>query len=241
MTNKVNVAIIDDEKYVLDQMVDLFKDIPEANLKCVTSNLSELLTSLNDTDIDVVILDISMPNIDGFQVANYLRTNYPSLKIIFMSAHTEYALRGYDFYPEDYLVKPINYFRLRQTLKKIKESTRTKLNSKLGIRCEGSLKLIDVGKIQYIEKRGRKTRIYLEDGQIINCNERLSVLEQILESRGFYRPHQSYIVPLDKIEEIIPDNYMKSYNIRIRNCCTLINLSRSKYQELKKYLHELEI
>jgi two-component system LytT family response regulator len=243
MLRQINLAIIDDEVSVLNQLKTFISEsgISEVCLKCVTTNVNELLNSLNDADIDAVLLDISMPRIDGFELADFLRRNYPAIKIIFMSAYEEFALKGYDFYPVDYLVKPINYLRLKQTLKMIIHQPRPKANSKIGLRSGGVLKLINVDQILYIEKRGRKTKIYLEDSQVIDCNESLSVLEQMLQSKGFYRTHQSYLVPLDKIEEISPDHYMKSYNIKLKNCGTTINVSRNKYkelkQELKNYLH----
>ncbi|USK36633.1 LytTR family transcriptional regulator DNA-binding domain-containing protein (plasmid) [Bacillus sp. F19] len=79
----------------------------------------------------------------------------------------------------------------------------------------------------------------MEGAEPINCNDNLGVLEQVLGSKGFYRTHQSYLVPLSKIEEILPDNYMKSYNLKLKNCPAKIEVSRTKYKELKKELQKI--
>ncbi|MBA4538702.1 response regulator transcription factor [Bacillus aquiflavi] len=238
MLTKINIAIVDDEVAVLNHLVKLFSNISEVSLKCMTTNANELIEKLNTINIDVVLLDINIPEIDGFQLADYLRSNHPSIKIIFMSAYHEYALKGYNFYPEDYLVKPVNFLRLKQTINRITNQSNSIVNNKIGIRSDGVFKLINVNEIKYVERKGRKTRIYLENNQIINCNENLNVLEQMLATKGFYRTHQSFLVQLDKIQEISPDNYMKSYNIKLKDCETNINVSRNKYKELKQELEK---
>jgi two-component system, LytTR family, response regulator len=224
--------VIDDEVTILDQVKDITKKLPGTNLVLATTEVTDLF-SLIDTKgaVNVVLLDINMPVANGFDIAQYIKDKSPSIKIIFMSANPDFALQGYKYYPEDFLIKPINLVRFKQTLERI-QTTRTR-RKKIGVKEQGRLRLVDTSLILYIERKGKKTLIHLDDQSVIVCSESLNRLEDMLKEELFYRTHQSYLVPIDKIETIEQDTFMKSYNVQLKNCQTIINLSRHKYSQLK--------
>ncbi|MGG1630869.1 LytR/AlgR family response regulator transcription factor [Rossellomorea sp. NRS-1567] len=224
--------MIDDEVTILDQVKDITKKLPGTNLVLATTEVTDLF-SLIDTKgaVNVVLLDINMPVANGFDIAQYIKDKSPSIKIIFMSANPDFALQGYKYYPEDFLIKPINLVRFKQTLERI-QTTRTR-RKKIGVKEQGRLRLVDTSLILYIERKGKKTLIHLDDQSVIVCSESLNRLEDMLKEELFYRTHQSYLVPIDKIETIEQDTFMKSYNVQLKNCQTIINLSRHKYSQLK--------
>ncbi|WP_269139972.1 LytR/AlgR family response regulator transcription factor [Rossellomorea arthrocnemi] len=224
--------MIDDEVPILDQVKNITNKLPDINLVLATTEVTDLF-SLIDTKgaINVVLLDINMPVANGFDIAQYIKDKSPSIKIIFMSANPDFALQGYKYYPEDFLIKPINLVRFKQTLERIQTAgTRRK---KIGVKEQGRLRLVDTALILYIERKGKKTLIHLEDHTVIVCSESLNRLEDMLKEELFYRTHQSYLVPIDKIESIEQDSFMKSYNVKLENSETIINLSRHKYSQLK--------
>jgi two-component system, LytTR family, response regulator len=224
--------VIDDEVPILDQVKNITNKLPDINLVLATTEVTDLF-SLIDTKgaINVVLLDINMPVANGFDIAQYIKDKSPSIKIIFMSANPDFALQGYKYYPEDFLIKPINLVRFKQTLERIQTAgTRRK---KIGVKEQGRLRLVDTALILYIERKGKKTLIHLEDHTVIVCSESLNRLEDMLKEELFYRTHQSYLVPIDKIESIEQDPFMKSYNVKLGNSETIINLSRHKYSQLK--------
>jgi two-component system, LytTR family, response regulator len=224
--------VIDDEVPILDQVKNITNKLPDINLVLATTEVTDLF-SLIDTKgaINVVLLDINMPVANGFDIAQYIKDKSPSIKIIFMSANPDFALQGYKYYPEDFLIKPINLVRFKQTLERIQTAgTRRK---KIGVKEQGRLRLVDTALILYIERKGKKTLIHLEDHTVIVCSESLNRLEDMLKEELFYRTHQSYLVPIDKIESIEQDSFMKSYNVKLENSETIINLSRHKYSQLK--------
>ncbi|UTH88991.1 LytR/AlgR family response regulator transcription factor [Bacillus velezensis] len=106
------------------------------------------------------------------------------------------------------------------------------------IKNKGLSKFIDIEDINYIEKKKDNTKIHLVNEEIIDSKESLNDLEIKLQSYGFFRIHQSYIVPFKKIEEIKPDNYMKSYNLKLKDTDEILSLSRNKYKILKDMLFD---
>ncbi|OCX60874.1 hypothetical protein BFM98_20140 [Lysinibacillus sp. AR18-8] len=233
----VKLAIIDDQELILNEINEIIKISPNIDIVLSTTNVSELFIALEQgTLIDVILLDINMPVTNGFDVAQFLKENHPKIKIIFMSAYQDFALQGYKYYPEDFIIKPINIVRLKQTLDRLSYTHKKK--RKIGIKTNGKISLIDISSILYIEKKGRKTMIHLRDTEPIECSENLNKLEEILNSSNFYRTHQSYLVSLNEIEYIEADHYMKSYNVKLLHCNHMINLSRYRFTELKNLIEQ---
>lgn len=231
----INLVVIDDQELILNEINKFVKTFPNVNMVLSTTNVSELFNTLDQgLIIDVVLLDINMPVSTGFDIAHYLKEEHPKIKIIFMSAYQDFALQGYKYYPEDFLTKPINIVRLKQTLDRLSHTHKKK--RKIGIKTNGKISLIDINSILYIEKKGRKTLIHLIDTEPIECSESLNKLEEILKQYNFYRTYQSYLVSLDQIEYIESDHYMKSYNIKLHHCNHKINLSRHKFTTLKNLI-----
>jgi two-component system, LytTR family, response regulator len=211
---------------------DIIKKLPDINLALATTEVTDLFSLIDiNGAVNVVLLDINMPVANGFDIAQYIKDKSASIKIIFMSANPDFALQGYKYYPEDFLIKPINLVRFKQTLERI-QTTGTR-RKKIGVKEQGRLRLVDTSLILYIERKGKKTLIHLDDQSVIVCSESLNRLEDMLKEELFYRTHQSYLVPIDKIETIEQDTFMKSYNVQLKNCQTIINLSRHKYSQLK--------
>ncbi|TMU83463.1 response regulator transcription factor [Bacillus sp. BHET2] len=224
--------MIDDDVTILDQVKEMIEKLPGTNLVLATTEVTDLFSIIDKIGaVHVVLLDINMPIANGFDIAQYIKDKSPLIKIIFMSAHPDFALQGYKYYPEDFLTKPINLVRFKQTLERI-QTTGTK-RKKIGVKEQGRLRLVDTSLILYIERKGKKTLIHLDDQSFIACSESLNRLEDMLNEEMFYRTHQSYLVPIDKIEMIEQDAFMKSYNVQLKNCQTIINLSRHKYSQLK--------
>lgn len=232
----MHLAVIDDQEPMLREIQEFVKNFPSVDMVLCTTEVSELFHSIDQgLTIDVLLLDINMPVSNGFDIANYLKVNHPYIKIIFMSAYQDFALQGYKYYPEDFLTKPINIVRLKQTLDRLSHTTHKKIR-KIGVKANGKISLIDTSSILFIEKKGRKALIHLKDAEPVECSEGLNKLEEILKHHNFYRTHQSYLVSVDHIEYIESDNYMKSYNVKLHHCIQTISLSRHKFTALKNLI-----
>ncbi|MDF9761634.1 two-component system LytT family response regulator [Peribacillus simplex] len=235
MMGYIRLAVIDDQEPILNEIKGFINNFPNVDMILSTTDASELFSSIDQgLIIDVILLDINMPVYNGFDIAHYLKESHPQIKIIFMSAYQDFALQGYKYYPEDFLTKPINIVRLKQTLDRL--SYTHKKARRIGIKTNGKIFLVDTSSILYIEKKGRKTFIHLKDAETVECSEGLNKLEDILNQCNFYRTHQSYLVSIDKIEYIESDNYMKSYNVKLHHCNHKITLSRHKFTALKNLI-----
>lgn len=240
--NKLSALIVDDSNESIT--------ILQSHLK--TSSLIGKIYSCNDSrnvtvfltehDIDIIFLDIEMPYIDGLKMADHLKLFFPKVSIIFVTGHPSYALKAFKSYPVDFLTKPIHdKLRIEETLLKLvqkKENFNLINNTKISIMSSGAIRFIKVVEIAFVEKEGRKCLIHFDNGELLECTYSLSEIERMLERYNFYRPHQSYLVPLDKVEELIKDNFMSSYTLKLINVKTPIRVSRSKYKELKLRLLE---
>ena len=144
-------------------------------------------------------------------------------------------------YPVDFLIKPINIQRLEKALNKVKEINSSRLNkkdTKIGINIDNGIKMISISEILYIEKQGRKISVVCKNNEIIYSRESMKNLETLFSSFNFYRPHQSFLVPINQIKAIYPDKYTRSYIIELSDSKINIPVSRGKYSELKEILEK---
>ncbi|MEM5017004.1 LytTR family DNA-binding domain-containing protein [Metabacillus indicus] len=245
----IRVLVVDDEISsieTLKNMLGKFKFISEV----YTLSDSRIVTEfLRNTRINLVFLDIDMPYMSGLKVAEELRQCFPGLAFIFVTGHTDYALYGYEVYPIDFLVKPINPLRLEKAIAQFKEKRLNRAiendilskptpHRRISVRDRGSICFVNIHEINFVEKRGRKCIINVRNNHEIECNNTLNELEKMLSRYDFVRPHQSYLIPVSKISEIKPDKYMRSYVIEIENVNAEIRVSKHRYSELKKVIFE---
>lgn len=237
MKSNLQVAILDDEATHLNFAIEILKDIPYVQSINGFNKPNELFTFLESSPVDVILLDIDLPTTTGINVAETIFARYPKIKIIFVSAHTKYAVESFKVYPVDYIVKPIDYSRLERSLKKIKGDFPSHVfNTKIGIKVNSNLKLITLKDIIFIEKSGRKSIIYLNEGNPVESYESISQLEKKVAVANFFRCHQSYLVSVDHITEVLPDEFANSYNLKLKSISQLIKVSKHKYKELKLML-----
>ena len=205
----------------------------------ILNNPKDVIGFLQNNDIDLLFLDIEMGQIHGIELARHIKSIYPNILVIFVTGHTEFALEGYEVYPVDFLIKPINTLRLERALNKVKEIKSSRLiknNYKIGINVDSGIKMMNISDILYIEKQGRKVSIICKNNEIIYSKESMKNLEVLFSSFDFYRPHQSFLVPIKQIKSIYPDKYTRSYVIQLFDSKTNIPVSRNKYPLLKEVL-----
>lgn len=171
---------------------------------------------IHDERPDVVFLDVQMPVLDGFDVADLLAAPRPH--IVFVTAYDEYAIQAFEVHALDYLTKPVRLQRLNKTLRRVQGALRTdETNANLdALRAERQdqplrrmtvhvgrkLRVIDLDAIHYIEADDKLVFVHLTDAKY-RTDFTLDELEQRLDTR-FVRPHRSHIVNLDAVHELIP-------------------------------------
>jgi len=204
----IKCIAIDDEPLALRQITNYIDKTPFLELNDSFENPIEAISYLQDNRIDLLFVDINMPDLNGLDLVKSL-INPP--KIIFTTAYSEYALEGFKVDALDYLLKPIDYATFLKASTKAKEwfdlqnSKPEQINSDddfLFIKSEYKIVRVKLNDIKYIEGMREYVRIHLTNEKPIMTLLSMKAVEQQLASTTFMRVHRSYIVNLNKITTI---------------------------------------
>jgi DNA-binding LytR/AlgR family response regulator len=207
----LNCIAIDDELAALEIIKEFCSKIRYVSLHGTFTNPFEAVPLINNNQIDLIFLDIVMPQISGLE---FLKSLYNPPMIIFTTAFKEYAFDGYEYDAVDYLVKPLAFDRFSRSvnkafqLLKLKKPEETSIEESPGllpgflmVKVEYSTIRVNLNDILYIEGLKDYVKIYTEGKLIMTKTTMKNILEK-LPSESFLRVHKSYIVSIDKIEMI---------------------------------------
>ncbi len=204
----IKCVIVDDEPLALSVLERYINQIPFLELLEKFTNPVEAFKYLNDTEIDLLFVDIQMPDLTGFELVNNLKKK-PIF--IFTTAYSEYALDGFKADALDYLLKPIDMPEFTKAVNKAKEwlEIRNERNSQveatkdfLFIKSEYKIIRINFSEITYIQGMSEYVKIHLSNRKPIMSLISLKSLEAQLPASMFMRVHKSYIVNLQKVNMI---------------------------------------
>ena len=208
----MNCIAVDDEKLVLDLLVDNIQQVPFLHLVARCKNALEAAGVLHKEKIDLIFLDIQMPGLNGLQFVQSLQ--HPPM-IIFVTAYKNYAVEGFTLDAVDYLVKPVSFERFLKACNKAFEfyNLQQKVVSKEAppldyffVYVEYNLVKVPVPEILYIEGLKDYVKIFLSSSpKPLITRMSLKSLEEKLAPYRFVRIHKSYIIPADKITAIKRD------------------------------------
>ncbi len=195
--------IVDDESGAIEILSRYVDRTPEIELVQSFRDSIEALTFLAENDADLVFLDIDMPNLDGMQLSELIRSK--DVRVIFCTAYSEYAVESYEKDAIDYLLKPIAYERflkaVQKALKARSEETRAARNGMLFIKSGSRIHQVDTGEVLYMEKKGHYV-VFHTPGKEMLSRMNMNDLMKTLPSDNFVRIHRSYVVAIDKIDTI---------------------------------------
>jgi DNA-binding LytR/AlgR family response regulator len=207
-----NCLIVDDEPLARDVLKRYIQKLPMLNLAGECSNALQVIPFLHSHTVDLLFLDIQMPQLTGLELVSAL-TNPP--KIIFTTAFGEYALQSYDLDAADYLLKPI---KLDRFIKAVNKALPVVMPTNIGIpvttapvapmadsgtflyfRADRKMVKVQLDTILYIESLKDYVKIITETDQVITKYS-MAALEAMLPSSGFIRIHRSYIINMQKLK-----------------------------------------
>ena len=211
----MNCIAVDDEKLVLDLVVDNIKQVPYLNLVKACKNAIEAIEVLQKEKIDLIFLDIQMPRLSGLQ---FIQTLQQPPMIIFITAYEQYALEGYNLNVVDYLLKPVSFERFLKACNKAKElfdlrntkssSSNTKEDTPdhIFVNVEYTLIKILFADILFIEALKDYIKIHLaSSNKPVLTKMSMKAMEEKLPADKFIRTHKSFIVSAGKITVIKRD------------------------------------
>ena len=208
----ITYVIIDDEPAAIEVLQFHLNKIPSMELKLSFRDPLEALDYLQKHKVDLIFLDINMPELSGISFPKFLQN--PPL-IIFTTAYSEYALESYELKAVDYLLKPINFDRLLQAVIKVKHflnknneaittSSKTandSLEQTIFIKSGSEFHQVSIQNIKWIESDGNYVTFHTTKRSIL-ARYKLSEVIDIIPKQLFVRIHRSYIVALKHIETI---------------------------------------
>jgi two-component system LytT family response regulator len=213
----IRCIAIDDEPLALRQVKNYIERIEKLDLVALCSNAIEAQELLKTEQVDLLFVDINMPDINGIDFVRGLTD--PPL-VIFTTAYSEYALEGFRLNAVDYLLKPFSFddfsraaekacslrelHRMRDeraasvsTIESIDEASEN--NDYISIKSDYKVNLVRYNDIIYIESVGEYIRLHLKDGSKLTTLFRLKNMETELPQKNFMRVHRSYIVNIDYV------------------------------------------
>ena len=207
MSDKVTCMIVDDEPMAREIISSFVGKIHNLELVATCKNVSEAFSVLQKESIQLIFLDINMPEISGLSLAKSIQHKS---QVIFTTAYREYAIEGFDLQAVDYLLKPISFDRFLKAVQKYfdlhvsKEIIKQEIVSEaketsIFVRSDRKMVKVRFKEINYIESLSDYVKIFTDKETIIT-RETISNIESKLPSNEFLRTHRSYIVSMPKID-----------------------------------------
>lgn len=234
---KIKALIVDDEESARDVLENLLiRFCPEVELIGKCDNILSAVDTINELNPDLVFLDIEMPNYAGYEIVNFFENI--QFEMIFVTAYDKYAIRAFEIAAVDYLLKPIDIERLKNSISRVKSSVELKLNVENIALLKESLKSNEVNNLMISENGYQKVlatdTIVAIEAQESYCfihttdkkymvSKNLKHFETIfIDSPSFIRVHKSWI---------INKKYLKNYS----KTELVIHLSNGLIAKLSKY------
>lgn len=244
---KIKVAIVDDEDLARKLLREYLEDFEDVEIVAECANGFEAVKAVTNLKPDLLLLDIQMPRLDGFEVLELVGRE---VGVIFVTAFDKYALRAFEVHAVDYLLKPFSAERLREAL----DRGRVRLNTKqplpatqlisaarapgahldrIAIRDGANVYVVPVSKIDYVEAQDDYV-FFRSEGKGLLKQQTLADVENGLDPKQFVRIHRSYILNIDRLAKL--ELYAKDSHAAILRDGTRLPVSRSGYARLNAVL-----
>ena len=199
----LGIAVFDDEKIIVDYVGELIKENLDVNAKIYKyTKLEEFKGDCKKgilQKINAIYIDIKIDSLNGIEIAQKIQQENPKIKIIYMTAYSQYSEAIFKTKPTYLLLKPIKKEQIKKSLERALQEEKQNKNIKT-FNIKGKIFNIEVEKIKYIESNKRVVIIYEEDLKR-RIYGKLDEIEEMLSS-NFVRCHQSYIVNLEHVREL---------------------------------------
>ncbi|BAV07587.1 two component transcriptional regulator, LytTR family [Filimonas lacunae] len=194
--------VIDDEPLAVKLLADYIRKTPGLELVYSTTKVLEALPVLEDGGIDLLFLDIQMPELTGLQLIKVLG---PRCKVVLTTAYQEYALQSYEYDVADYLLKPVTFDRFALCIQKVRsrlqETTPQPVASAayIFVKTEYRVQKVTLDSLLYIEALRDYIAFHTTEEKILSL-ESMRHMEEVLPAQQFIRIHKSYIINKDNID-----------------------------------------
>jgi two-component system LytT family response regulator len=224
--HKIRCLIIDDDPFIRELLQDkLNQYFPDLEVLSTASSGNEGIQKIEDYKPELIFLDVEMSDMTGFEMLAQLSDI--NFQTIFITSYSHYAIKAIRFNALDYLLKPIDLGELKKAIKRFKTHNKVELqkeNLSLALKNianknvsnhmlilktqDGDLRLV-LNEIIHIEGDRNYSYIYLKNGEKKLVTKTLIELEELLDSKGFYRCHKSHLLNAEHITSYSNGNFVK--------------------------------
>ena len=249
MSETFRIVVVDDEPLARTVVREYAAADPTLEIVADCANGFEAVKAVSELKPDLVLLDVQMPKLDGFEVLELLGRDQP---VVFITAYDQYALRAFDVHAVDYLLKPYSAERFQEAIGRARERQRARLTApppiedlvrdakpKAGptervlIRDGANVHVLAVDKIDYVEAQDDYVAFKSEGKQYLK-DQTLASVEGTLDPARFVRIHRSFILNIDRIAKV--ELYAKDSRMAILRDGTRLPVSRAGYARLSELL-----
>ncbi len=232
----IKALVVDDEAPARSELRYLLEEAGGVEVIGEASNAQEALQLIRAIPYDVVFLDIDMPGISGMQLAEALSQAERPPAVVFVTAHSEHAVKAFEVAAVDYLVKPVELRRLQAAVARLRPAEEAPVRvERIPVEKGGRKLLIQVQDIYYVMAKDDYSYIFTENERFLSTMS-LAQLEARLEPQGFFRVHRRFVVNLAQVREVVP-MYGGTMMLTLKDAAgTQVPASRRRVPALKKAL-----
>jgi two-component system, LytTR family, response regulator len=245
----MNVLIVDDEPLAREGMTLLLKDEAEVSSIAEARNGAEAVEMIRARRPDLVMLDVQMPEMDGFGVLRAIGAEHMP-PVIFVTAHDRYAIQAFEVNAIDYLLKPVTRERCSQALARVSERVRAgtdnqhvlsllqqlsappKYLARVALRSAGKISFVNIEDIQYLQAAENYVQLHLKSARHL-LHVPIATLENSLDPDKFLRIHRSLIVNVKHVQEL--ETGPHGEYIVVLHGGARLQSSRSYHEKIKRW------
>jgi two-component system, LytTR family, response regulator NatR len=204
----VKIGLVDDRQIDLDKLFAIVGSMDGIEIVFTTTNAQVAYEQIRLQTIDLLIADIEMPDLSGYELADIIHSHALQIAVIFVTGNSGYAVHAFELNVHDYIMKPYSKERLIGSIERLMaKHKKSDLIGRLYIKQKTDIHIVQKQDIIFIERSGRSTTIYTKSGAI-KTYQTLNELEGELRERLFIRSHRSFIINIQ---------YIKSFSLYAKN------------------------
>ena len=252
----MKAIVVDDEQLARDELQFLLEQLDGIDVVAQAGNGVEALRVIEEYQPDLVMLDVQMPGLTGFEVARRVVQAGLESQLVFVTAYDQYAIDAFEVNAVDYLLKPVEPERLATAVERVRKRLAAEKNRKeadlepllqmladrqtrreqLAIKVEERFLLVQTDEVVHASVEGDQIRVVTNSLSGTSNYRTLDELQTRLDPGVFWRVHRSHLVNINKIKEIVPW-FSRNYILKMKDAKgTEIPVSRSQTRRLREYL-----
>jgi two-component system, LytTR family, response regulator len=258
MTETLRTVVVDDEQLAREELCFLLGQIPGVEVVAQAGDGPEALTAIAEHAPDLVMLDVQMPGLTGFEVARRLLHGSVDSQLVFVTAYDRHAIEAFDVNAVDYLLKPVEAVRLATAVERVRKrilsdrpeqsgasnldrvlqllGERQNLREQLAVKVGDRFLLIQADEVVHASVDDDVITVVTNSLSGTSNYRTLDELQARLDPAVFWRVHRSHLVNINKIKEIVPW-FSRNYILKMKDAKgTEIPVSRSQTRRLRDYL-----